>query len=90
MKAILSTLFHVMPFPHNGNIVTIDQLSFVDLDSTTNHLESLNVPYMHVVSAPPQVNYVATSPSFSITNAREPLIVCSTYYDIDPVIDIGN
>ena len=24
MKAVVSTLFHVMSFPHNGNIVTID------------------------------------------------------------------
>jgi hypothetical protein len=29
MKAIVSTLFGVMYFPHNGNIVTIDQLSFI-------------------------------------------------------------
>ena len=32
MKAILSILFIVMPFPHDGNIVTIDQLSFVTPD----------------------------------------------------------
>ena len=32
MKAVVSTLFRVMHFPHDGNIVTIDQLSFVTLD----------------------------------------------------------
>jgi hypothetical protein len=34
MKAIVSTLFHVIYFPHDGRIVTIDQLSFIgpDLD----------------------------------------------------------
>ena len=29
MKAIVSTLFWVMYFPHDGNIVTIDKLSFI-------------------------------------------------------------
>ena len=33
MKYVVSTLFHVTHFPHDGNIVTIDQLSFVK----TNH-----------------------------------------------------
>jgi hypothetical protein len=32
MKAIVSTLFHVISFPHNGRIVTIDQLSFIGPD----------------------------------------------------------
>ena len=29
MKPIVSTLFRVMHFPHDGKIVTIDQISFV-------------------------------------------------------------
>ena len=33
MKAVVSTLFRVMHFLHDGTIVTIDQLSFV----TPNH-----------------------------------------------------
>ena len=45
MKFVVSTLFHVMSFPHNGNIVTVDQLSFVSLDSTTNNSTPLNFPY---------------------------------------------
>ena len=32
MKAVVSTLFQVMHFPHDGKIVTIDQLSFVKPD----------------------------------------------------------
>ena len=32
MKAVVSTLFRVMHFPHDGNIVTIDYLSFVTFD----------------------------------------------------------
>lgn len=90
MKVVVSTLSHVMYFTHNGNIVTIDQLSFVDLDLTTNHPTSLIVLYLQVISTPPQVNYVATNPMFSITDPSEPLTVYSTSYDLDPVIDIGN
>ena len=29
MEALVSSLFHVVCFPHDGRIVTIDQLSFV-------------------------------------------------------------
>ena len=32
MKAVVSTLFIVMHFPHDGKIVTIDQLYFVTPD----------------------------------------------------------
>jgi hypothetical protein len=42
MKAIVSTLFHVISFPHDGRIVTIDQISFIGLDWIT----SLNGSYM--------------------------------------------
>jgi hypothetical protein len=30
MEAIVSTLFRVIYFPHDGRVVTVDQLSFVD------------------------------------------------------------
>ena len=88
MKAVVSTLFRVMSFPHNGNIVTVDQLSFPSLDSTTNNPTPLNVPYTEVVSTLPRVNYVATSPMFSVTDASKPLTVFSTSFDLDPVIDM--
>ena len=90
MKAVISTLFRVMSFPHNGNTMTIDQLSFVSLDSTTNNLKPLNFPYTEVVSTPPRVNYVATSPIFSIIDASEALTVCSSSFELDPVIDMVN
>ena len=32
MKDVVSTLFQVMHFTHDGNIMTIDQLSFVKPD----------------------------------------------------------
>ena len=85
MKVFVSTLFRVMSFPHNGNIVTVDQLSFPSLVSTTNNMTPLNVPDSKVVSTLPRVNYVATGPMFSVTDVSEPLTV-----DLDPVIDMEN
>jgi hypothetical protein len=72
MKAIVSTLFHVISFPRNGIIVTIDQLSFIGLDWVT----SLSSSYMQTVSPVSHVNYVALSP------------MTSTFDDLDPVVDM--
>jgi hypothetical protein len=71
MKAVVSTLFHVISFPHDGRIVTINQLSFISPDWIT----SLNGSYMTTVFPPPHVNYVALSP------------MTSTSDDLDPVVD---
>jgi hypothetical protein len=72
MKAIVSTLFRVISFPHNGRVVTVDQLSFID----PAWIASLNGSCMQTVSPLPQVNYVALSPMASTTD------------DLDPVVDI--
>jgi hypothetical protein len=72
MKAIVSTLFRVISFPHDGRVVTVDQLSFID----PAWIASLNGSYMQTVSPPPQVNYVALSP------------MASTSDDLDPVVDM--
>jgi hypothetical protein len=72
MKAIVSTLFHAIYFPHDGRIVTIDQFSFIGPDWIT----SLNGSYMQTVSPPPHVNYVALSP------------MTSTPDDLDLVFDM--
>jgi hypothetical protein len=53
MKAIVSTLFHVIYFPHDGRMVTIDQLSFVGPDLTIHPMTSLNGSYMQTVSPLP-------------------------------------
>ena len=90
MKVVVSTLFRVMSFPHNGNIVTVDQLSSASIDLTTNNSTPLNFTYPEVVSSPPQVNYVVTSPMFLVIDASKPHTVCSTSYDLDPVIDMEN
>jgi hypothetical protein len=72
MKAIVSTLFRVISFPHDGRVVTVDQLSFID----PTWIASLNGSCMQTVSPPPQVNYVAVSP------------MDSTSDDLDPVVDM--
>jgi hypothetical protein len=72
MKSLVSTLFRVIYFPHNGRIVTIDQLSFIGPDWVT----SLSGSYMQAVSPLPHVNYVALSPMTSTSN------------DLDPVVDM--
>jgi hypothetical protein len=72
MKAIVSTLFRVISFPHDGRVVTVDQLSFID----PTWIASLNGSCIKIVSPPPQVNYVALSP------------MASTSDDLDPVVDM--
>lgn len=62
MNIVMSTLFQVIFFLHDGKIVTIDQLSFLGPELTSNHPNSLNVPNMQMVSSSPQVNYVETCP----------------------------
>jgi hypothetical protein len=41
MRAVVSTLFHVLRFPHQGKVVTVDQLAFFNSDSRTS-----NVPFI--------------------------------------------
>jgi hypothetical protein len=72
MKSIVSTLFRVISFPHDGRMVTIDQLSFISPDWIT----SLNGSYMKKVSPLPHVNYVVLSP------------ITSTSDDLDPIVDM--
>jgi hypothetical protein len=72
MKAIVSTLFCVIYFPHDGRVVTVDQLSFIE----PAWIASLNGSYMHMVSPPPHINYVALSP------------MDSTSDDLDPIVDM--
>ena len=62
MGALVSSLFRVVCFPHEGWIVTIDQLSFFGPNVATGPSSSLPGFYPPVVSAPPQVNSVATYP----------------------------
>ena len=62
MGALVSSLFRVVCFPHNGRIVTIDQLEFTRPQA--HPAQSSFPPGFHppVASAPSQINYVATDP----------------------------
>jgi len=60
MGAIVSTLFQVICFPHEGKFVTVSQLSFPGPNMAPSQTSSLNGPFVPMVSSPPRVNYVAT------------------------------
>jgi hypothetical protein len=46
MRAVVSTLFRVVRFPHQGKVVTVDQLAFFNSDTRTS-----NVPF--IAKTPP-------------------------------------
>jgi hypothetical protein len=78
MNIVVSMLFRVMHFPHNGSIVTIDQLA-----SDNHHPNSalfqttpLYVPSVRVESTPPRVNYVASYHRCSISYEQEAVKSC--------------
>ena len=60
MGALVSSLFRVIFFPHEGQIITIYQLSFFGPNVTSGPPSYLLDIYPLVVSSPPQFNYVAT------------------------------
>jgi hypothetical protein len=84
MQDFVSTLFRVMCFPHNGSIMSIDQLSFIVPHMISNHMTSLNGPYMPASSTPSQVNYVANYPMHSTSNEKEYL----PSSELDPIVDM--
>ena len=60
MGALLSSLFYVMCFLHEGRIVTFEQLSFIASNLSHNQTKSVNGAYMKLVSPLPYINYVVT------------------------------
>jgi hypothetical protein len=88
-NVVVSTLFWVMHFPHNGSIVTIDQ------PASDNHHPNL----MLVQAAPlyvssvrvdftlPRVNYVVSYPQCSISSKQEPVQSCLPSRDLVSAID---
>ena len=53
MGALVSSLFRVVYFPHEGRIVTTDQLSFFGPDMAADPPSSLHSFYPPVVFSPP-------------------------------------
>ena len=60
MGALVSSLFQVVCFPHEGRIVTIDQLSFISHQAPPSQPSSSISSCFQAVPSLPQVNYVAT------------------------------
>jgi hypothetical protein len=52
MRVVVSTLFHVICFPHQGKVVTVDQLAFFSSDSCTS-----NIPFIE--KTPPRYENVS-------------------------------
>jgi hypothetical protein len=72
MNVVVSTLFWVMHFPHNGSIVIIDQLEYDNHHPNLVLFQNtpLHVPSVCVDSTLPQVNYVASYPRCSISSEK--------------------
>jgi hypothetical protein len=51
MRAVISTLFHVLRFPHQGKVITVNQLALFNYDSRTS-----NVPF--ILKTPPDYENV--------------------------------
>ena len=68
IEAIVSTLFRVICFPHEGKTVIVDQLSFPSPNMAPSQPSSLNGRFVPMVSSPPRVNYLATRSIPTSTN----------------------
>ena len=70
---MVSTFFHVMYVNHGEEIVTIDQLDFLDPspDPTRDQVCPLLIPSVSIDTTPPQVNYVASCPLRSIATEKQ-------------------
>jgi len=68
MGAIVSTLFRVICFPHEGRIFTVDQLSFPGPNMASSQPSSLHGAFEPMGSSLPCVNYVETCSIPTSTN----------------------
>jgi hypothetical protein len=89
MNVVVSTLFRVMHFPHNGSIVTIDQMALDNHHPNSMLFQTtpLYVLSVCVDSTPPRVNYVASYPRCSIFSEQEPVQSCFPSRDLVLAID---
>jgi hypothetical protein len=78
MNVVVSMLFRVMHFHHNGIIVTIDQLDYDNhhCNSTLFQTTPLYVPSIRVDSIPSRVNYATSYPQCSIASEQELVKSC--------------
>ena len=78
MQAVVLTFLRVMYFNHGEEIVTIDQLYFLDPspDPTGDQVFPLLIHSVSIDTTPPRVSDVASYPSRSITTEEKPLCSC--------------
>jgi hypothetical protein len=89
MNVVVSMLFQVMHFPHNGSIFTIEQLEFYNHHPNLKLVQDapLYVPSVHVDSTPPQINYATSYPWCSIAPEKELVHSCFPSRDLVSTID---
>ena len=89
MQAVVS-IFFVMYFNHGEEIITINQLDFLDPspDPTRDQVFPLLIPSVSVDTTLPQVNYVASGHLCSIATERQPLFSCLPSRDLIPEIEL--
>ena len=87
MGALVSSLFRVICFPHDGRIVTIDQLAFVRQQAPPAQSPFPSGFHPPVASAPSQINYVAT---YLVPRSSDAAVVHSVLGALGPDFqDIG-
>ena len=88
MQVVVSTFFRVMYFNHAEEIVTIDQLDFLDPspDPTRDQAFPLSIPSVSIDTTPPRVSYVASCPLRLIATEEKPLCSCLPSQDSVPTI----
>ena len=84
MQDVVSTFFRVMYFNHGEEIVTMDQLDFLDPSSNParDQVFPLLIPSVSIDTTPPQVSYVASCPLRSIATEKQPLFSCLPSRDL--------
>ena len=84
MQDVVSTFFRVMYFNHGKEIVTIDQLDFLDLspDLARYQVFPLLIPSVYINTTLPEVSYVASCPLSSIATKKQPLFSCLPSRDL--------
>ena len=89
MQAVVSTFFRVMYFNHGEEIVTIDQLDFLDPspDPTKDQEFPLLIPNVSIENTPPQVSYVSSCPLRSTVIEKQPLFSFLPSWDLVPAVD---
>ena len=79
-----------MYFNHGEEIVTIDQLDFLDPspDPTRDQVFPLLVPSVSVDTTSPRVNYVASCLFCSIATEKKPLFSCLPSQDLVLAVEL--